>query len=148
MTKTDEMKLSEAKSKYPEAGRILLSQMTGLTTYQVRGWLEKTGRSNKPTNNSARFVTKQDLDEIKGIKVGEFLHKLDYPKIIRETIRKHCEEAFLPEYDFRMLTGLNQADFNTGKEAGKFHDNIFKQANVVYWSTIKNVAQAKKMRGT
>ena len=148
MTKNDESRLADAKAKYPDAGRTLLAQMTGLTPHQVRGWLDKTGLANKPVRSLHELTRNVDLKDMKGIKVGEFLHKLDFPKVIRDTIKQHCDDAFHPEHEFRRLTGLSQADFNLGKDTGTFHENIFKIDNVLYWSTTKNVAQAKKIRGT
>ena len=146
MTKEDYAKLAEAKRKNPGAGRETLAGMTGLTPGMARKWLLLNGLTGKSTTKT--YVTSQKIKEsVKGIKVSEFLMKMDYPAIIRKSIKDHCEESFLPESEFRVLTGLSQSSFTLGKNAGVFSDNLFKQENIVYWSTVKNVLKAKKMRG-
>ena len=143
MTQAEIDKLKAAKAKHPTAGRTVLARAAGVSEGIAKLFLQ--GRAKPSGVKMVKVVSGGSV--VKGINVKAFLHKMDYPAQIKTAIKEHCNDSFLPETEFRMLAGLSTSAFSIGKNGGAFADNMFKQDNIVYWSSSKNVALAKEKRG-
>lgn len=82
----------------------------------------------------------------KGIRVNDLLRRLNYPERIVDAINKNCKDQFVPEFEFRVLTGLTGNQFRSGVNAGDFGAYTTRIEGVTYWSTQENIAKAESMR--
>lgn len=82
----------------------------------------------------------------RGIRVQDMLKKLDYPAKIMDTITTKCRGEFVPEFEFRVMTGLTSNQFRSGVNAGDFARFTTRIEGVTYWSTEENVAKAEAMK--
>ena len=94
-------------------------------------------RQVEPTNEASRPT--------RAIAAREFFRQMDYPARLRDGVKKHLGDAFLPEQDFRQLVGLDSTRFRRAADMPEFEANKTKRDGTVYWSNSDNIKKVKEM---
>lgn len=144
MTKDENDKLEALLKKDPTMGRGRLARAAGISINRVQHWLKvrKTGKLVLKAEGPAVLTAPS-----KGVSVKDFLARLDYPAILRSTIKAHCRSDFLQESDLRILSKMSTTNFRAAVNSGHFEANMLKIDGVVWWSCENNVEAAKAKKG-
>ena len=80
------------------------------------------------------------------ISVGEFLKRLDYDKMLAETISRNCRNKFIVESQMRTLSGVPPNLWRSVADLERFENCHVYDSGKNWWSTEENVkqVQAKK----
>jgi hypothetical protein len=137
MTKEQEAKLIKAKKEHPEAGRVILSKMTGLSFNQVRDWLVKQGKAKL----IATPVT------VKAKTLSEFRNTYDkstiVPAKVKTAIHALGSKGWEYEVQFAKMAGVSIPDLAMFRE--QFADFVVVlKDNKKAWAG--SVSTAKEMR--
>lgn len=134
MSKEQLRKAQEAFDADHKIGRRRLVKLVRCSDYSADAFL-KSRRSGNWDGKGEGATT--------GVPVKEFTARFDYEGVLRATIKRLCSDRFVADADIRRESGVTPSAFRAAASLPEFAACQIKDGGVTWWSTRKNVDEAR-----